>query len=334
MPRTLLFAAGVLLVLLSQTEAAPPPPAAPEAAYPSPIIEKLQPPVVIRERADSFDALVARLKPTFVWGGRDMVWVVQGPDNRPTFKVDRAYVYAPPGGQRRWVVLSNHVDDNFRGGHPMAGEYFGADLPLHDKLTGGDGGPDDQTIVLSKDAKAGTLYMLYWNSIGPAGNGLYQDWRHPLLLQTPAGAWRFVGEAPTEGQSHWGGESAELTVHWTGQEQSPLRIELTLGSSQSEAREEDEPATVLTERHGVMEGSLPLKPVIEEAATLYVIAGEDDSLKMLGERMHLRDSSRDAKSWSNYLAKLNPRVPAEHIELGTRLILERHEAAPATQPSP
>ena len=68
-------------------------------------VDSLEPGITVRTEAESLEALISLVRPTLMLGKIDMVWIVEDQPGKPSFSLDRAYHYRPPGEKARWVLL-------------------------------------------------------------------------------------------------------------------------------------------------------------------------------------------------------------------------------------
>jgi hypothetical protein len=57
--------------------------------------------------ADSWPALVQKIKPTFAWNGCDMMWIGSNKHGKLQFVLDEAYVYQPTNQSRQWILVKD-----------------------------------------------------------------------------------------------------------------------------------------------------------------------------------------------------------------------------------
>lgn len=318
------FLFGVPVVLLALGN---PPPLADESAVSDPPGLGSMDGVVMRDQAGSWEDLVRALRPTLTWNGRDMLWVMVDASGKPSvFVMDRAY-----GGHQGWATLDD--DGTLTGFRSLNGEYTKVRAPVRPVLERDDPVPESQGVILSRNAKFGTLYRVYWQERPCMGTGNILQGRWILVLREPRGSWRFIGELPGESSGKIGGfhhvtTDIEMRARWTGDPDAPVRIDFTAGKYDWEVGEHPVGLPPLaTLRDGVLEGKPPAKPVW--GASQYVVAEPKDTLASVvhrlsvwslgwssdrpGERLGIEAIHRKA------LKELNPGIPEDSIPPGTRI---------------
>ena len=316
-------------------------PAAEPPALPGPVLREIGDGVSIGAEAESWEALVEKVKPAFTWGGRDMLWIGQDEQGDPRFTLDRAYVFQPEGKPARWALLA------FGGGADP--RVFGlnyirrtARLYEEDKIPVHDGGSGRYAVVKSRHPVAGTLYEIGWESIQSSGSSGAIEEKRLYLLRDGNGRWHFVGEGPGPGVGKSGYNvtylcSVESAVTWTNVPDGPIRIEFTVRDSRTEGGEMPEDRVPRRRRdeysRAVLDGTMP-------AALQWI----DDRPFMLAQKgdtfdgivSHLAtwtigwDTNRGdggkriIEMWAGGLAALNPGLPRGEIPEGTRIRLLKY----------
>ena len=128
----------------------------------------------IRAAANSWPDLVQKLKPAFVWNGRDMIWIETSRDGRPRFVLDEAWFYKPPDQPGQWVLVSDGVtaEDYVEHG-PEEGwwgqyRYPSKVVPLLDAIPS-TGHIENYAVIKDRRRGAGAVYEIGW--AGEEGRG-------------------------------------------------------------------------------------------------------------------------------------------------------------------
>ena len=281
--------------------------------------------VSITAEADSFDALVAKVKPTLTWNDRDLLWARRD-NGHLVFTVDRAFGHAH-GATISWTLINAKPYAAL--GADWEGQYLRETMTLG-KNKDSDAG--NWAIVVSSHASTGTLYEIGWETRLPRGEGKWVEARRLFVLRDRNNHWRFVGEGPGD---RWGRPAPGRVTHttqdyrirWTSDPAAPLAIRVT---SRQESFVEDKaderlarlypPLTVLHD--GVLAGALPAR--FERKGRPYVRLDAGTSLESLAARLTAWKLAADADLAQRQtavaavrmaLAKLNPEA-----ELGVRHI--------------
>ncbi|MCK4625862.1 MAG: outer membrane lipoprotein carrier protein LolA, partial [Phycisphaerae bacterium] len=308
-----------------------------QPALPQPVLYGLGKRLGIRVEADSWDALVKKVKPTFTWSGRDMMWADKDEKGNPQFTLDRAHVYKPKGKPAKWVLLT------FQNA-PFAvfgwNDYLPGIAKLHKKV------PIDRrsvkyALVKSTNPKGGTVYEIVWQSAMSLGIGSVAEQRHLFVLQNAKGKWRFLGEGPVcSGNKMRGLRAARYTLQskvvWTGKPNASVRIELVQKGTQTEWPSSDDDPTVVLKRDrieyrdAVIDGKVPA--ILRQTTKRpYMLAQKGDTFEKIVHHLATWSSGWDAnkgndrqiilKIWRKELTKLNPQLPKGKIPEGARIRL-------------
>ena len=138
----------------------------------------------VRAEADTWDELVAKVKPTLTWGrfqGKpmpdcgfpDMMWVEVGPDGKPVFRLEQALTWKPAGQKARWVLLESadiQMSWNGKEGAAVRPEKVAVvnkrPLGYH---------PVSYAIVKGRQPRNGVVYEVGWAMGMCPGNGLWES---------------------------------------------------------------------------------------------------------------------------------------------------------------
>jgi hypothetical protein len=200
------------------------------------VLKELGQRLSVRVEADSWPALLEKVKPAFAWGGRDMMWIEQGANGQPRFILDEAYIYHPTNQPLRWVLLDTH-DAPF---DALYGEVTGnnlhgvADMQKTVPVAKNDADEiGEYAIVKSAHPRFGKVYEIGWQKLMANGTCLCEDNRRLYVLQDRTGQWYFIGEGVGEGHGKSGGHtgefnSAESRVVWMGSKNQDLPVEIQI----------------------------------------------------------------------------------------------------------
>jgi len=313
-----------------------------QPALPRPMLEELGEFFTIRAQAGSWDALVKKVKPTFTWGGCDMMWVGRDKKGSPQFTLDRAYIYKPKGKPARWVLLK--YQDSYVAYDKVWSEfgsnYLRGVAKLHEKVPETDHGSGQYAVVLSIGSKGGTVYEIGWQAAKCSGSGQVIAQRRLFVLRDSKGKWHFVGEGPicTSGKMgaaycYWNTLQSRIT--WTGKSDAPVRIELTWKHVRSQLTPSDDDPIVpkrdmITYRNAAVAGALAAKSrrLLKRP---YMLAKKGDTFEKIAHHLstwtfgwdtNRGDDRRFIQAmWRKGLARLNPKLPREKIPAGTRIRL-------------
>jgi hypothetical protein len=353
-PKTLLFLALVLCGALVGCSSIHPPTGTRVFDYSSEygghalVLKGLGQRLSVRVEADSWQALIEKVKPAFAWNGCDMMWITEDTNGRPQFVLDEAYIYQPTNEAPRWVLLEEH-EAPF---DPWYGEVMGHNLrgiaTLHEAVPvpHNDAGIiGEYEVVKSVNPRFGTVYEIGWQKLMANGTCLCEENRRLYVLEDRANQWRFLGEGIAEGndKSHYlpGFTSVESRVVWTNSKTHDLPVEIRIivkDTTMEVAGEGDANSTPrpdwTTCREYVLGGPFPaaMRRTTERP---YLLTEKGDTF----DKIVLRsaqwcsewgdDSNAPTvkahreevlKMWRTDLARLNPQLPETgNIKEGTRV---------------
>lgn len=153
--------------------------------------------LAIRESADSWAALVRKLKPTFAWNHCDMLWTENDSAGQPQFVLDEAYLYQPTNEPQQWVLLEEHSGETDEAYREVMGNNLRRVAQLHSAVpvANNDAGViGDYAVVLSRNPALGTVYEIGWQQLMSAGTGHGENNRRIYLYRDNANGWHFLGE--------------------------------------------------------------------------------------------------------------------------------------------
>jgi len=208
----------------------------------------------VRTEADSWDELVAKVKPTFTWGKRtfrmdedepedmpddtgfpDMMWIDQGSDGEPVFSLARAFAWAPTYGEKaRWVLLDvpaytpkddGDADEDEYGPGALRRQIAGREMPIRVRVTSEIPGKPDgggyaaYAISLGTDPRGGTVYEIGWPQEMNEGSWQFVECRRLYVWRDQAGTWRRLGKGPSDsyariGYGACGSSKSQSSVQW------------------------------------------------------------------------------------------------------------------------
>jgi hypothetical protein len=292
--------------------------------------------------ADSWRALVAKVKPAFAWNDRDMMWIETNEHGQPKFVLDEAYLYQPTNQTRQWVLLRSRRDKTSLNPPPVEPRFFDAGrnrfsvATLHDQAPHSDGG-ETYAVALSSNKNAGMVYEIGWQREMGNGSAHPEFGRLIYVLKDPAGQWHFLGEGPEEGGERGGGQMVTSRVTWDTAPTNRLPLKIQFVSETVEnGYQNNDPRTnsFITYEECVLAGAFPakLRPTTTHP---YLLAEAGDTFDKIVKHCvdwrpdwgyapnNLRDRERrknlDAL-WRAALAKLNPKLPQHgEIKTGTRI---------------
>jgi hypothetical protein len=302
-----------------------------------------------RVSADSWPALVQKLKPTFAWNGCDMMWIERDISAQPKFILDEAYIYQPTNQSRRWILVKDDRTESWSAlwsredWWRQFGNYnLRADIPLQktipDAADNGDRG--NYAVIKSANERLGTVYEIGWQREISPGNGLADYGRRIYVWEDRSNHWHFLGEGPEEGSAKGGYNTVELQVLWnaTSTNKPPLQIRFHCEDVTTpynvDADDTNPPPDVTIYSDCMLAGRFPAKcqPV---GTNPYLLAGKDDTLKKIISRLNYYwpgwhdwpvEAERQAMNkraraaWRAVIVRLNPNLPQRRIiKEGTRV---------------
>jgi hypothetical protein len=304
----------------------------------------------IHAAADSWPALVAKVKPMFAWNGCDLLWIEPDTNGQPQFVLDEAYLYQPTNQPRQWVLLRSITPKmgppEVR---PEAPRFFYSRYNLFTVATlqktvpHSDHG-DNYAVAISTNRRQGVIYEIGWQREMSIGTAHPEYGRRIYLWKDRAAHWHFVGEGPEEGWARGGGQTVTSRVVWQDSKTnaSPFQIrfhceETTLPDNVSadDSNPSDPPyVTICTDY--VLEGQLPAirQPVGDHP---YLLAQSRDTLEKIVFRLGFflpgwgngsdtarqqSEKQRVLTAWQTAILRLNPNLSQRgEITAGTRVEL-------------
>jgi len=311
---------------------------------PRPVLKALGKRLTIRVGADSWEALIEKVNPTFTWGGRDMLWVGKDEEENPEFTLDRAYVHQPSGEPAKWVLLGFRDGPSDRWSRKLSCNYIRRTARLYDEVPrGNDSGRGEYAIIRSTNAEAGTVYEIGWQSLRSCGSSGATYERRLYVLRDVKGQWHFIGEGPTESHGLRGYAKAysyyyvrQSCVIWTGAPDAPLRIEFTVAHKKWEWAGDGAPEDFVPQperveyTETVLVGRLPAR-LRWTTQRPYMLARKGDTFEKVVKHLATWTLGWDTnrgddrkiilRMWRRGLVGLNPELPREKIPEGTRIRL-------------
>ena len=301
----------------------------------------------IREEADSWLALVQKVKPTFAWNGCDMMWIENDTNGEPQFILDEAYIYQPTNQPLRWVLLDTR-DAPF---DEWYGEVMGRNLrgvaTLHKTVPVADndaGVIGDYAVAKSINSKFGTVYEIGWQKLMANGSCLCEDNRRLYVWKDRANQWRFIGEGIGDSTGKSGieddGISVDARVVWVKSKTNDLPFQIQFVCQNCETEASDAPNFVprpglVTYDEYILAGTFPA-PLRRTTDRSYLLADTGDTFDKIVEHCAEWDNfwnrwpegeqkiqnERIIEMWRTGLAQLNPQLPKTgNIKQGTRVQL-------------
>lgn len=208
----------------------------------------------VRLEAETWDALVAKVKPNFIiktqtpWrdenpDGRDFMWIEEGSDGRLAFRLEEAYTWRPTDQKSRWVLVDPVMQPEGKAWDVLWDQawsnFSGNMLPMK-VVVGAEPRWPGYAKVNSTDPRGGTVYEIGWVSSVCDGSGCCQTRRNLFIWRDAAGRWYFLGEGPDgssskNGYANWSEVEVRSTVHWSVAERpAPWRIDFVEATTRSE----------------------------------------------------------------------------------------------------
>jgi len=312
------------------------------------VIDQLSRKFAITLGADSWQHLLDRAQPTFIWNGCDMIWITEQSGGHPQFALEEAYLLKAKDQPERWILpalRSGPIPDITDADFGLEGERdvrplvlaVSNKIPHQDDPGEYDGG--GYAVVKSSHPDIGTVYEICWDKEMGRGNAHPEYHRLLYVAKDTVGRWHFLGEGPEEGSiGGWECESTaiEAKVEWTKARYPSLPLEIHFVRSESTsfcAEAEDVFFPDLTTREDlVLSGVFPatLQTVSPRP---YLIADKGDTLNKIVRRLGAWRPTAEAnpspavlQMWQTELRRLNPGLPQGAIAPGTRVqVLTRDE---------
>jgi hypothetical protein len=314
-----------------------------KAPIPDPILERLDVTSQVRASAESWEKLVAEVKPTFAWqdgdGGCNLMWVRDDHVNPPYFELDRAFGYQAEGGKLQWVLLKTPLDASMYSQVNNVNVY-GRAMIVHEKpsLPGDSRGAGEYALVVASDQNHGTVYEIGWEGIMGEGTGHPLEEKRIYVLQDKSGQWRLLGEGPSEGRGGSGGGIwgqsfvTAKKVHWNPVSSSGVEIMFTCENVDSEVHDGPESDIMRRDRIEYLDGVLDgHSKTVQWASHPYMVAQSGESFEGLvyhlstwtigwdGEKSGAQ--AKIERFWHQALVRLNPRISTGIIPKGSKVYI-------------
>jgi hypothetical protein len=145
-------------------------------------VDRLPDQLKIRRQAASFDELVLRTKPQFVWNKQDMLWIMHDDAGNPVFAMNRAYSLSI-GNAGSASYLLEAIDAYQDSANGPQFSYTRA--------------VDTNPTIIASDPDGGVLYQVHWPSSLSEGDGGIILTRNIILYCDADHGWHFLLEGPT-----------------------------------------------------------------------------------------------------------------------------------------
>ena len=311
-------------------------------AKPKPVLEQLDLTSQVRASAESWETLIAAVKPTFTWqdvdGGCNLMWVRNDHLNPPYFELDRAFGYQADGGNIQWVLLKAPLDatlyHSVNGVNVHGRATLVQEKPIPRRGTSGAG---VYAVVLASNPNHGTVYEIGWEGLMGEGTGHPFNEKRIYVLQEKSGQWRFLGEGPGEGSGKSGWDCWQYIVsakkvHWNPKSPSGVEIRFTVENVGSEIRDEDEPGTSRRDRIEYLDGVLDgHSKIVQWASHPYMVAQSGESFEGLVYHLSTWTIGWDGPQsqaqkkiqlfWEQELVRFNSRISNGSIAVGSKVYL-------------
>jgi hypothetical protein len=293
--------------------------------------------LVIEVSADSFSNLCAKVKPTFTWRGRDMIWVEHDADGIPLFLLNCAYLHETAHGKIQWVLIKPQQGDFDEWYAQVMGDNLKGVARLRDDRPASDHGSGDYAVVLAESDQYGTVYEIGWQKLMANGTSLAQVERRLYLLKDRDNKWTFLGEGPGNSRGKIGGRGGYSTtstpsVMWMENPGVPCRIAFAIENRNYEWASDDDPPgelrrdLVLLEEMA-LDGSsrqprrITTRPLIrvEQGDTLEALVEHLSSWTLGWERGDDEKRGRIRGVCREALIRLNPGIDFESLIPGAKV---------------
>jgi len=182
------------------------------------ILDKLNDRLKIRQAAGNFTALADMTRPKFIWGGRNMLWIMHDGAGKPMFAMNRAYALQIGRQQPACYLLESH-------------DYYWDDPDgptlIYTRFV------DEHPLVVARDPSRGVIYQARWDSAPQSGSGAITQTRNIFLLCDGEHRWHLLGEGPIGSGGQCGGDeqindAVEADSRWTGNPAHPVELSFTM----------------------------------------------------------------------------------------------------------
>lgn len=313
------------------------------------VIQSLGKDFSIRASADSWPALVQKLKPTFAWNGCDLMWIQNDKGGEPRFILDEAYIYQPTNQPRQWVLLAEErsvPNEDLRQEIP---EFFYSMNNLHGvapcsnamPASADVGGKGNYAVAIGTHRQLGTVYEIGWQREMSVGSGLAAYGRRIYVLKDRGNTWHFLGEGPEEGWERGGGCMVESRVIWGNSKTNNLPFQIrfhreeTTSPYNSSADDTNRPPDVTICYDTALVSAPPAQPQ-DVGKNPYLLTEKDATLEKIILRLgyywpgwewpeaveQQAKQKRALEAWHAAIVRLNPDLPQHGvIKEGTRVNL-------------
>ena len=221
--------------------------------------------------ADSWPALVQKVKPTFAWNGCDMMSIETDKRGQPQFILDEAYIYQPTNQPRQCILVKDErTKENYEVWQhedwwrqfSMCNVHAVVSLPDSKPVSNDWGYYGNYAVVIAANQRYGIVYEIGWQEEMSTGNAHPEYGRRIYVFKDNTNRWHFLGEGPGEGAERGGWDIVKSQVVWDDSKTNelPLQIKLRRESTDYATGYDDDtnrPPDVLTTNNFVLAGKFP-----------------------------------------------------------------------------
>jgi len=224
----------------------------------------------IQASADSWHALVKKVKPTFAWNGCDMIWIGNDTNGQPQFVLDEAYIYQPTNQPRQWVLVKDErTKENYeaRQNEDWWRQFSMCNLRAVASLQDSKPSPNDggyygnYAVVKAVNQRYGVVYEIGWQEEMSTGNAHSEYSRRIYVFKDTTNRWHFLGEGPGEGAERGGWDIVKSQVVWDDSKANELPLQIKFHRETTatgyEADDTNRQLDVVTTNNFVLAGKFP-----------------------------------------------------------------------------
>lgn len=226
----------------------------------------IDPRLTVRQKAETFDALVKKVRPRFVWNDCDMLWIEHDGAGKPTFAMNRAYRLRVGGHEAYYLFEATR-------------DFISKDNIDYTRRA------DATPKIIARDPRRGVVYRAVWISPTYDGTGHVQMSRQLFLFCDGQHRWHYIGEGPEEGDgrnspSEYWSKRVESSVRWTDDPAAPVEVTTTqIRTSELLVGDGVNPASgpLDVRRDAVLGGSMPAS--LRWSESEYVVVGDKGEMR-------------------------------------------------------